>query len=606
MRMRIVFAVIGLFWIILLGRVYHLSVNSNEYYEQIAEQNAVKTQYIPPVRGIVSDVKDRPLAINILGFSVAVKPHLTAKQEILDAELEALAALFSDLNVTKLKREYLKNDSPYNQEFIPVAEFIDYDQFLPHYVSLTLRENLKIEPASKRRYPYGDLASHIIGYVGRANQKDIDADPLAKLTNYIGRSGIERFYNEILQGEQGSKKIKVNALNQEIEQISYEPPKSRNIKLSLDLELQKFLADIFGDDAGSAVVMSLKDGAIVAAGSFPEYDLNPFVSGISQAEWDRLIKDVDHPFTNKLVNGLYPPGSVVKMGMSLAFLDNGVGQGEDVFCSGSYELGGRKFRCWNAYGHGSVNMNAAIRESCDDYFYKMSQRVGIDAITPILERIGFGVKTGVDLPNEFVGTLPSREWKMRKYGKAWFQGETLITSIGQGNFLVTPMQVARHTAGLATGLNYTPHFLKSAGDEDADFTPKDDMYTKFEKSQLPAIRRAMYEVANHPRGTAYKHFISSQIKVAAKTGTAQVVGISQSDKKRMREEDMAYLQRSHAWMTTYAPFEDPQFVVTVVIEHGGHGGSAAGPKISQIYNKLIEMGYITLPAPSEKAQKSKK
>lgn len=604
MRFRIVYAIVIVFWVMLLTRVYHLSVNSNEYYENIAEQNVIKTHYIPPVRGIIFDSKDRPLAVNRLGFSIAIKPHLSGKNEILNTELEYIAGIFTDLNTTKLRRDYLKNDSPYNQEFINVVEFIDYDKFIPHYVHLSLRENLLIQPANKRHYPYDDLASHIIGYVGRANQQDMDSDPLTKLTNYTGRSGIERFYNQILQGTEGVKRTKVNALNEELEHLGTTEPTSKNVRLSIDLELQKFVGEVFGKDAGVVIVMDLKDGAILAAGSFPEYNLNQFVTGITKAEWDALIKNVDHPFTNKLVNGLYPPGSVVKMGMGLAFLDAGISRYDGHYCSGSYELGGRKFRCWNVHGHGFVNLNDAIRESCDDYFYKNSQRIGIDAIAPVLERIGFGVKTGVDLPNEFLGILPTREWKMRKHGKAWYQGETLITSIGQGNFLVTPMQIARHTANLATGLNYTPHFLHSVDDVRADFTPQDNMFTPFEKAQLPAIRHAMYEVANHKRGTASKYFVDAKIKVAAKTGTAQVVGISQADKKRVREEDMAYLQRSHAWLTTYAPYEDPQFVVTMIIEHGGHGGSAAGPKVTQIYNKLVEMGYIDMSNINKKKDKA--
>lgn len=598
MRLRIVYAVILLFWVALLTRIYHLSVNSNEYYESIAEQNVVKTQYIPPVRGIIFDSKDRPLAVNRIGFSIAVKPHLSSKKnsEILDKELAFITEIFTDLNVTKLRREYVKNDSPYNQEFISIVEFIDYDRFIPHFAKISLHENLLVVPASKRHYPYGSLASHIIGYVGRANQQDVQNDPLTRLTNYTGRSGVERFYNSILQGVEGVKKTKVNALNEEIENLGTTPPSSKNIRLSLDLELQQFLEEVFGQDAGSVIVMDLKDGAIIGAGSFPEYDLNQFVVGISRQKWDELIKDIDHPFTNKLVNGLYPPGSVVKMGMGLSFLNAGMSKNDGFNCSGSYELGGRKFRCWNTYGHGFVNLNSAIRESCDDYFYKASQKIGIDFISPMLERYGFGSKTGVDLPNEFIGIVPNREWKMRKYGKAWYQGETLITSIGQGNFLVTPMQVARHTAMLATGLNITPHFLESIDGEMVDFTPTDDIFTQFEKRQLPAIRHAMYEVANHPKGTASKHFVGSKVKVAAKTGTAQVVGISQADKKRVKEEDMAYLQRSHAWLTTYAPYEDPQYVITMIIEHGGHGGSAAGPKITQIYNKLVDMGYIKLPS----------
>ncbi|MGG7047665.1 MULTISPECIES: penicillin-binding protein 2 [unclassified Campylobacter] len=605
MRLRIVYAIILAFWIMLLTRIYHLSVNSNEYYESIAEQNVIKTHYIAPTRGIVFDTKSRPLAVNRLGFSIAIKPHLSSKAnvKILESELEHITQIFTDLNATKLKREYVKNDSPYNQEFISVVEFIEYDAFIPHFSALSLRPNLQIIPASKRHYPYGKLASHIIGYVGRANQQDIQNDPLTKLTNYTGRSGIERYYNSILQGVEGFKKTKVNALNEEIQNLGITKPSSKNIRLSLDLEVQEFLEEVFGKDAGSVIVMSLKDGAIIGAGSFPEYDLNQFVTGISQEKWNELINDIDHPFTNKLVNGLYPPGSVVKMGMGLAFLNNGMSRNDGFHCSGSYELGGRKFRCWNVYGHGFVNLNSAIRESCDDYFYKASQKIGIDAIAPILERYGFGVPTGVDLPNEFIGIMPSREWKMRKYGKPWYQGETLITSIGQGNFLVTPMQVARHTAMIATGLNVVPHFLESIDNEPVDFTPKDDVFTPFEKLQLPYIRNAMYEVAHHQKGTASKHFTGAKMNIAAKTGTAQVVGISQSEKKRMREEDMAYLQRSHAWLTTYAPYEDPQFVVTMIIEHGGHGGSAAGPKVTQIYNKLLEMGYINMQNISQKKGK---
>ena len=605
MRLKFVFVFVILFFSMLLVRIYYLSIKSNEFYEQVAKNNVISTEYIPPVRGQILDAKGRPLAINNLGFSLSIAPHL--KDAALQSELNNISRYFKDLNVTAMSKSYKDANSAYNQDFIEVVPFLDYNATIQHFASLSLHENIKISPASQRFYPYGALASHIIGYVGRANKKDIQNNPLSALTGYNGRSGVEGYYNELLQGSKGERKTKVTALNQVVEEISMQEPSSSEISLTIDLELQKYLEEIFKDKDGVAIVMDLRDGAIIAAGSFPEYDLNTFVGGISQTQWDELIKDPRHPFTNKLVNGLYPPGSVIKMAVGMSFLNSGkINENWSVFCSGAIELGGRKFRCWKSWGHGRVSLVEAIKGSCDVYFYEGSLLVGIDYMSAYLQRLGFGSKTGVDLPNEFVGTMPNKAWKMQKFKRAWYQGETVNASIGQGDVLVTPMQVAKNTAQIASGKAITPHFLKSAGDEDADFTPKDDMYTKFEKSQLPAIRRAMYEVANHPRGTAYKHFVSSQIKVAAKTGTAQVVGISQSDKKRMREEDMAYLQRSHAWMTTYAPFEDPQFVVTVVIEHGGHGGSAAGPKISQIYNKLIEMGYITLPAPSEKAQKSKK
>lgn len=593
MRMRIVFAVIIIFWAVLLSRVYHLSISLNEHYEAIAEQNAVKTQLNAPVRGQIYDIKGRPIAINKLGFSISIKPHLSSKPEILDKQVELIVSVFPELNMEKIKKEYLRSDSPYNQDFIKVVEFIEYDRFIPYYTRFSLLENIAINSASKRQYPYGSIASHVIGYVARANAKDIEQDDVAKLSGYIGRNGVEGYYNFVLQGESGVKKVKVNALSEEIEQISYQPSKSQDIKLSIDIELQRFLTEIFAKDAGSAVVMSLKDGAILAAGSFPEYDLNQFVNGISKAKWEEMINDLDHPFTNKIVNGLYPPGSVVKMGVALSFLDSRKISRSDTFnCTGTYELGDRKFRCWNTSGHGIMNMNSAIRESCDDYFYKGSQKVGIDIISSVLERIGFGKKTGIDLPNEFIGTVPNKEWKQRRYAKPWFQGETLITSIGQGSFLVTPIQAALYTANLATGKSITPHFLYSIDDNVVNFEVNDNLFDSFEKAQLPYIRHAMYEVVNHEKGTARHYFRDLPFKVAAKTGTAQVVSISQSEKVRMKEEDMAYLQRSHAWLTTYAPYDNPQYVITMIIEHGGHGGSAAGPKIAQIYKKLIELGYI--------------
>lgn len=592
MRMRLVFGILALVWIVLLTRIYYLSIKSNEYYEEIAERNVVKTELIAPVRGLVLDVNGKPLAVNRLGFSISIKPHLR-KSEKLDEEVEFITSVFSDLNATKLIKEYKKSDSPYNQDFVEIVEFVDYDKMLPHFAKFSLRENILIKPASKRYYPYDDLASHVIGYVGRSNLNDITNDELTKLTNYTGRSGIEYYYNKILQGTEGVRKVKVTALNQEVQEISYTPPSSRNIKLTIDLDLQRYITEIFGNDAGSAIVMDLKDGAILAAGSFPEYNLNPFVTGFSQKKWEEMINNLDRPFINKIVNANFPPGSVVKMGVALAFLDTGkMDRNSGFSCSGSFELGNRNFRCWKSWGHGFVDMVAAIRESCDDYFYKGSLKVGIDAIVPVLTRLGLGRKTGIDLPDEYIGTVPSREWKMKKYKQPWYHGETLITSIGQGQFLVTPMQIAKFTASFATGKEITPHFLHSIDDNKSIWKVSDQIFTPFEKRELPYIQKAMYEVANHPKGTAYKVLKNSIITLAAKTGTAQVVSIPQNIKVRMREEDMKYYERSHAWITTYGPYEEPRYVVTVLVEHGGHGGGAGGPIVMKIYDKLVEMGYI--------------
>ncbi|EAL4906085.1 penicillin-binding protein 2 [Campylobacter jejuni] len=600
MRMRLVVGFILLFFIFLLSRVYYLSIKSNVYYEELAKQNAIKTEFLPPVRGQITDRNGTLLAINDLGFSISIKPYLSIKKSnkgILDKELSELTNLFPDLNASKLAEIYKRNDSYYNQDFIKVVDFIPYDEIIPHYSELNLNKTIKIDPVVKRKYPFGKLASHIIGYVGKANLQDVQENEIAKLSNYTGKSGIERYYNDILQGEKGTRVYKVNALNQEVEQLSYTPAMSNDIELTIDIELQSYLTSLFEGNAGAAIIMNVNDGSILAAGSFPEYDLNPFVTGISFKDWDELSNSLDHPFTNKLINGYYPPGSVVKMGVGLSFLNSkNISPSTQYVCNGSIELGGRFFRCWNRSGHGPVDLKHAIKYSCDVYFYNGSLQVGIDQISETLSRIGFGAKTGVDLPSEFVGTLPSKEWKMQRYRQSWFQGDTLNTAIGQGNFLATPMQIARYTAQIAKGGEVIPHFLKSIENNNTTIENqmdenKKEIFTLFEKSQLPYIRDAMYAVANEQGGTSYRYLHNLDVKVAAKTGTAQVVGFSQTDKNRVDEKQFEYYTRSHAWLTSYAPYSKPKYVVTVLLEHGGRN-ITSGVTVAKIYQKMIELGYF--------------
>ncbi|EHL4759208.1 penicillin-binding protein 2 [Campylobacter jejuni] len=600
MRMRLVVGFILLFFIFLLSRVYYLSIKSNVYYEELAKQNAIKTEFLAPVRGQITDRNGTLLAINDLGFSISIKPYLSIKKSnkgILDKELSELTNLFPDLNASKLAEIYKRNDSYYNQDFIKVVDFIPYDEIIPHYSELNLNKTIKIDPVVKRKYPFGKLASHIIGYVGKANLQDVQENEIAKLSNYTGKSGIERYYNDILQGEKGTRVYKVNALNQEVEQLSYTPAKSNDIELTIDIDLQSYLTSLFEGNAGAAIIMNVNDGSILAAGSFPEYDLNPFVTGISFKDWDELSNSLDHPFTNKLINGYYPPGSVVKMGVGLSFLNSkNISPSTQYVCNGSIELGGRFFRCWNRSGHGPVDLKHAIKYSCDVYFYNGSLQVGIDQISETLSRIGFGAKTGVDLPSEFVGTLPSKEWKMQRYRQSWFQGDTLNTAIGQGNFLATPMQIARYTAQIAKGGEVIPHFLKSIENNNTTIENqmdenKKEIFTLFEKSQLPYIRDAMYAVANEQGGTSYRYLHNLDVKVAAKTGTAQVVGFSQTDKNRVDEKQFEYYTRSHAWLTSYAPYSKPKYVVTVLLEHGGRN-ITSGATVAKIYQKMIDLGYF--------------
>lgn len=591
MRLRLVMAFIFVVFVLLLSRVYYLAIKSNVYYEEMARQNAVKTQFIAPIRGLIFDTKGRLLASNDLGFSIAMKPYLHIKKEnrkLLDEEIAFFAQFFPDINTTMLRRNYIREDSYYNQDFIEVAEFVPYKDMIAAYSELNLRENLRILPTVKRSYPYENIASHIIGYIGKANLQEMKENEIAKLTRYVGKSGVEKYYNAILQGEKGVREVKVNAFNKEIGELFYTNPKSQDLILSIDIELQRFLTKVFAENAGVAIIMDADDGSILAAGSFPEYDLNLFVSGISASQWQELNESPEHPFINKMINGLYPPGSVVKMGVGLSYLNSGAFNAKGTFyCSGAVELSNRLFRCWNRKGHGAMDLRDAIKHSCDIYFYEGALKVGIDKIAPTLLKMGFGSKTGVDLPNEFIGIMPHREWKLRRYNAAWFRGETLNTSIGQGNFLVTPMQIAKYTAQIASGKRVTPHFVKS----EQNASPQDELFTPFEKNQLPLIKEAMLAVAKEPGGTAYRYFQYLPLNVAAKTGTAQVVGFSQTEKHNIREKDLEYYSRSHTWLTSFAPYDKPKYVVTVLLEHGGKTMTTNALAI-KIYEKLLELGYL--------------
>ena len=592
MRTRLLISFFTVMWISLLIRVFYLSVQSNTYYSTLSSHNTIKTEKIAPVRGEIHDRDGRPVAINKLGFSIKLQPHLKKKGEDseLDETIKLLVSYLPELNATKIRKRYVRNDSYYNHNDIRVVDFISYEKIMPVYSPLHLDDHILVIPAPKRHYPYNNLAAHIIGYVARANKKDVERDELAKLIGSTGKSGVEKYYNTYLEGLAGERKVKVSAQNEVIDVLSHSKAiENRNLTLTLDMRLQQYISERFDARAGAVVVMGI-NGEILAAASFPEYDLNTFVSGISSKRWKELIENIDTPVTNKLINGLYPPGSTIKTGLGLVYLSSGISQWWNVDCKGTMKLGKRNFRCWKHAGHGTTDIRKAIRESCDDYFYKGSLVLGNQKMSEGFIRYGLGQKTGVDLPNEFIGIVPSREWKRKKYNRNWNIGETVNTSIGQGDFLTTPMQIAQQTALLATAKLPTPHLAKKIGDEEYESEFK-DVFNKKELKKLKIIQKAMYEVCNYPSGTA-TGYLHSKVTIAGKTGTAQVVAIKQDIEKRKLEHEMAYYRRSHAWFTSYGPYKNPKYVVLVMIEHGGHGGHAAGGIVSDIYNKLLELEYI--------------
>jgi len=587
LRLNFIYIFITIICILILSRVYFLSIKSNTYYEELSKNNYIKTIYKTPVRGIITDRNKEPLVLNEIGFAILIRPHLRAKKnkERLEKIIDIIVEQFPKYEKEKLIKDYLKKDSPYNHDFITIIDYVPYEDIFSKYTPLMVQEDIKVVSSSNRYYPHKELASHIIGYVSKASQLDIENNELARYSGIVGKSGIERYYNEKLQGILGYKKTKVNALNQDIEILDEkEPSYDNSIQMTIDVNLQKYLQEIFVDKSGSIIVMDANNGEILAAASFPEYDSNIFARGISQEKWDEMRNDFNHPFTNKIINGLYPPGSVIKMGVALSFLENDIGERFNVNCSGSLPIGNRNFRCWKTKGHGYIDFVNAIAQSCDDFFYKGSLRIGINKISKTLDKLGIGQKTGIDLNNEFVGINPNKEWKQNRLKQPWYIGETVITSIGQGNMLTTPLQIARYTAFFASGKLPKPHLVKDAFEEPQELN--------FDKRYIKMMQKGMFDVSNATFGTA-KRYINSKVTIAAKTGTAQVVSIPQSEKVRMKESELEYYQRSHAWITAYGPYKNPKYVVTIIQEHGGGGGSATGGVASKIFDKLYDLGYIT-------------
>ena len=590
MRLKIILYLIFFFYLIIIAKVYILSVANNSYYKKLANNNIHKKIYLPPIRGIIYDTNHNPIAYNELRFDISLKPHLKTTE--LNKNLKYLKQ-YIDFNITKITKVYKKQNSPYNQNYIPILEYVKYQKILDILPILKQNENINVKSTYLRIYPYKEILSHILGYVGKANRKDIAKYPSLKYIKTTGKNGIEKYYNKELIGELGYKNIIVNARNQMIKELNTTQPKSHNIELNIDTQLQSFIYNLLKDTNKKGSIVVLKTtGEVIAMVNYPSYDDNLFVKGISVKEWNKLIHNHFNPFLNKAVAGLYPPGSIIKPSIGLIAIASGkLNPYKKIFCPGYMEVGKRKFRDWKIDGHGEVDIFKAIKRSVDVYYYKIGLLLGINYIAENLKRMGFGNKTKIDLPNERHGLIPNKMWKLKRYHQDWYIGETINASIGQGYVLVTPIQAAINTALLATGKLPIPRIAKKI-DNTPIKTEQKNVLSKKEKKLLPLIRKGMWQVCNAPDGTATRHLEKLPFDIAGKTGTAQVHSIPQDVKKRKREDELAYWKRSHAWLTTYGPYKNPQFVVTAMIEHGGHGGSAAGGIISEIYKKLIQLHYI--------------
>lgn len=599
-RITLIFSAFVLFWLLLLVRIFDISILDHKDFEEQASKNMLRQEPIVPIRGQILDRNGFPLATNTINFSISLPPRLSLRANLptLEKEIQKLLVFFPEYSKEELIKRYRQKDSPYNHDFISVIDSIDHNEILKHYPKLSQINSIRITPISRRFYPNTTTASHVIGYVNRANQKDIEKQPISKYTGIIGKEGLERQYDTFLQGELGERVIKVTALNEEVGVVSYkEAIENRNLTTTLDIKLQNAMDSIFSGKNGAAIIMDAHNGEILAAGSYPEYDLNHFVGGISFENWNALRDNPYKPLINKFINGLYPPGSVIKMGMGLALLEyTNINENTEIKTPPFVELGGRKFRDWKKEGHGSADLYKALKRSVDVYFYLLSQRTDFENIADVLKKMGLGVKTGVDLPNEFVGIVPSPILKKKRYKQDWYVGDSIVSSIGQGLFLTTPLQIANYTALIASGKLPIPHFVK-----DQNLKEPKDVLNAFEKSKLQVLREGMRQVCSEIGGTAFYATRESKAYLACKTGTAQVVGISQEDKARIKEADMDYFHRSQAWITGFLPANNPRYVITVMVEHGGSGSGTGGPVLAKLSNALVDLGYV---APYKKISKT--
>jgi penicillin-binding protein 2 len=577
---------------LLIYRVYQLSIKSNEKYSKLSVKNREKQIHIAPIRGVIYDRNSNPLAYNELRFDIALRAHLNTDE--LNESIKDIKETLSDINTTKLIDEYKKENSPYNHKPIVLLKYVDEDTMYKIQPFLSLNENIIITPSYLRKYPYKEVLSNVLGYISKANAKDLQKNKTIELTQISGKRGIEKYYDDILQGKAGEKTVIVNAKNEILKELAFKKPVTHSLTLSIDSDLQSFIYNLLKKEKkkGAVVVMKV-DGEILALVTYPSYDNNLFVKGIDFKTWNKLLHDIYHPLLNKPVSGVYPPGSTVKPAEGLiAAASKKWNPWKKIFCPGFIEIGNRKFRDWKEGGHGDVDLLKAIKRSVDVYYYKIGLALGIDYIAKNFKKMGFGKKTGIDLPNEKRGIVPNKEWKFRKYHQPWFIGETLNAVIGQGYFLATPLQVAVNTALIASAKLPKPYIVKKI-DNNLTKPLLKDVLTPKEKRYLGLIRRGMWEVCNAPGGTATR-YITTKVTIAGKTGTAQVYSIPQEVKKRKKEDELKYFHRSHAWLTTFGPYRRPQVVVTVLIEHGGHGGSAAGGIVSKIYDYLVNKGYIKL------------
>lgn len=562
-------------------RMRYLQVEQSDQFRLLADENRINIRLIPPARGRIFDRNGRVVAENVPSYRITM---VREEAGDVDAVIARLARLV-ELDPEELGRALedlrrLRGDTP-----VTVADRVTWDDISRVAVNTPALPGVTPEVGLSRHYPLGPDYAHLVGYVGPVSDRDleeIDApDALLLIPRFqIGKIGLESRQEDTLRGKAGTKRVEVNAAGRVMRELDrVEGEAGSDIQITVDNALQSYVSARLAGESAAAVVIDCDTGDLLACASAPSFDPNLFVRGISVADYKALLDNKYRPLPNKAVQGIYPPGSTFKMVTALAALEDGqIDPGETVYCPGHLEVSNRRFHCWKRAGHGNVDLNKSLVESCDVYYYELALRTGIEKISAMARRLGLGITYDLPLTSVAGGLMPTKDWKLATRGEDWVIGDSVNAAIGQGFVLASPLQLAVMTARLATGRLVMPRLVKSVDGVEQPTGHGEDM--GLNENTLRAVRKAMYDVSNYRRGTAYgSRIIEDAFRMAGKTGTSQVRNITAAERARgvFRNEDLPWERRDHALFVNFAPYEAPRIAVSVIVEHGGGGSTAAAP-----------------------------
>ena len=587
----------------IVARLFSLQINDNKKYLTLSDKNRIREWKLPPTRGNIVDYFGNVIAGNLKVYQLHVIPEQVENFNYLISRLKAILQL-SNTRVERIKK---KKTQLKPWESLIISENLSWDEFSK--INNYLYELAGVKPVMtiSRDYPFSDIYTHVLGYVSQPNENDILANEIIQEKFVpgikIGKLGLEKTLENDLIGVNDIQRYEVNAYGKRINQLEYQKGKQGSkIRITLDTEVQKLSAELMQGKAGSVSVMDIYSGEIIAMYSSPSYNPNSFLFGISQDEWQLIRNNPLKPLINKTLSGLYSPGSTLKPIVALSALENGIMDTDfKVKCEGKMELHGQTFHCWKEKGHGWMSLNNAMKQSCDTYFYEIARKLGVDKLKVTADKFGLGKKVlGEYFENEKAGQFPDTRWKIDELGKGWVLGETLITGIGQGYTQTTPLQLCLMTAQIANGgYKIKPKILT----DDNELTSKqikkamedsnlNNLYIPLFDNQknIKIIQEAMFSSTNELRGTSYKSRIDDpKYQFAGKTGTAQVKRIS----KRERELDLKtaqipYEERDHALYVAFGPYKNPRYALSIIVEHGGSGSSAAAPMATKLFKLIVD------------------